>query len=76
MKTIKELPPHQTDIMLTFKDRNSNLVKKRAIWFPIWNEIAVPPSWRMWNGSYLPHGFGGHHFDKNDSNIKGWEEIK
>lgn len=37
------------------------VVTKMGFYSDLFNNFAVPPEWRKFNGVLLPHGFGGDH---------------
>lgn len=49
--------------MVTYQNPNnkSQILTKLGFYTTFFNEFAIPPEWKMFNGHLLPHGFGGHH---------------
>jgi hypothetical protein len=72
----RKLPPPFVDVMITFKDADGNRMTKRGFYSDLFNNFAIPPSYQMFNGRLLPHGFGGHHFPIDSKNIISWEPIQ
>ena len=77
--TIKNLPPAYHDVIFTFKT-SYGIKKKRGFYCSILGTVSIPPDYQYFNGSFLPHGFGGYHFKVNDlienDKIISWRELK
>lgn len=68
MKTC-ELPEEYCDVMVTYMKTfysgpygdasELRKVTKRGFFSKMFGYFSIPPEYRYFNGSYLPHGFGG-----------------
>jgi hypothetical protein len=47
------------------------IVTKRGFYIELFDHIAVPPDWQIFNGKLLPHGWGGDRLQLNE--IIKWE---
>lgn len=75
------LPEPFTNVMITYKKPFFSgpygtkvevlEVTRRGFYSSLFENFAIPPDWRHFNGKLLPHGFGGDHISK-DEVIK-WE---
>ena len=74
-----ETPIPFKDMMVTFKRTNANstttqIITKRGFYSDLFDLVQIPPSYQMFNGRLLPHGFGGDKL-KLDEMIS-WEYCK
>ena len=76
METINDLPEPYVDLMITFQNEHGSIVTKRGFYCKLFETFSIPPSYQMFNGALLPHGFGGEHIDINSKKIKNWKLIK
>jgi len=67
---MKTLPEPFRDVMITYNktyfepysDRQkTKIVTKRGFYSDLFNNFAVPPEYRYFNGRYLPHDFSSDH---------------
>jgi hypothetical protein len=79
-----ETPTPFVDIMVTYEKKvtfgiygtesKTEIITKRGFYSPLFDNVAIPPSYQKFNGRLLPHGWGGDHI-KLDQVIK-WEYCK
>lgn len=54
--------------------RTKGVKTKRGFYCSLFNNVAIPPEYQWFNGSYLPHEWGGDYPSFED--IIKWEPIK
>ena len=77
------LPPNSESVMVTYKKSFSTgpygdtkelrEVTKMGFYSELFQNFAIPPEWRMFNGILLPHGWGGDYLAADE--IIKWEPI-